>query len=361
MPDNEIVTFDDEAPPSRAVALIDQSANLLTQIVSASKDPAVDAGKMQAMADLAIQLQDREYQRMFNLDLANAISEMPVITKAGRIVIADKNTGQIIQSTAFEKFEDLDRVVKPIARRNNITYSFDVGGDDKRLLVSVILRHTTTGLVERGSPMPLPLETSGSKNNVQGAGSTNTYGKRYALKNAFAISVEGADDDGNLGGPANTMPQERRNIVFAEAEAAHAAGTYDDWYKGQSAKDRQLLVATGKHAELGGGRLLPGALPAPDASRLIDQAEFTEADPDTKPKPKPKERAAPNVSTPAGWTEQYEIDCSEARTLDELQMIQRKGEKALGRLKSEGLNDLHARAVAAGSSAFERLSNGGAD
>lgn len=308
------------------------SDNLLFNIIEASKDPAVDAGKMRAMAELAIQLQDRENQRRFNIDLANAISEMPIITKAGKIVIVDKVTGQTIQTTFYEKFEDLDRVVKPIARRNNITYNFDVGGDKDRLLVTVILRHTTTGIVERSSPMPLMLETSGSKNNVQGAGSTNSYGKRYALKNVFAISVEGADDDGNQG--ALSMPQERRNIVIDEAQAAFDAGRYNEWFHSQSAKDRALLIGTGKHSEFGGVKALPGTIPV---------------EPDHKAN-------GPNVATPEGWTEQYEMDCAEVKTLDDLAALQQRGSGAIDKLKKNKHDDLHQRAIKAGSDAYARIS-----
>ena len=67
------------------------SGNLLAQIVEAARDPTVDAGKMEAMANLAMKLQDRELQAQFNRDLASAIMEMPRISKRGVITIPAKD------------------------------------------------------------------------------------------------------------------------------------------------------------------------------------------------------------------------------------------------------------------------------
>ena len=42
-----------------------------------------------------------------------------------------------------------------------------------------------------------PLDTSGSKSNVQGVGSTNSHLRRYIACNIFNIVIVGDDDDGN--------------------------------------------------------------------------------------------------------------------------------------------------------------------
>lgn len=337
---NDIAEYEPER--GGEIAKASNSENLLAQIVEASKDPTVQPEKMQAMADLAIKLQDREMQQEFNRDYNAAIMEMPVITKGGRIVIKDKNTGEIVQSTPFAKFEDLDRVVKPIARRFNIAYSFDVGGDAQRLLVRVILRHRN-GYVYESSAMPLPLETSGSKNNVQGAGSTNTYGKRYALTNAFAISTEGEDDDGNLGNTL-AMPQERRNTVQDEAAAAFEAGTYDDWFRRQSPKDRAYMVQSGKHAEYGS----TAALAAPEPKAEVEERQ--KVDP---PKPE-KEKVSDEDAARAEWVAKYVKKVDDAQALDTLAELQDKHSKNLQRIR-DNYEDLAADIKAAHDRAMDRL------
>ena len=328
-----------EQPDQEVVA--SNSGGLLAQVVDAARNPAIDADKMKAMADLAIQLQDREMQQQFNRDLNAAIMEMPVITKGGRIVIKDKNTGQVIQSTAFAKFEDLDRVVKPIARRNNIGYNFDTGGDANRLLCRIILRHTN-GYVQESSAMPLPLETSGSKNNVQGAGSSNSYGKRYVLQNAFAISTEGEDDDGNLG-MTIAMPHEREATVMDEARAAHAEGRYEEWYRGQSPKDRAYLVTSGHHTGFGGGAALPK--PEPDVREKVD------------PDPAQKKESDAGVQR-LGWVQNYTAKVTRCGSLDDLIELQESQKLKLAQIR-DGYPDLQQVILRAHTEAYDRFGDSG--
>ena len=60
--------------------------------------------------------------------------------------------------------------------------------------------------------MPLPLDTSGAKNNIQGMGSTVSYGKRYLLGMLLNLVSKGQDDDGQ-GGKAQLLTQEQRDEV----------------------------------------------------------------------------------------------------------------------------------------------------
>jgi hypothetical protein len=349
-----------------------KSSNLLDQIVSAARDPSVQPEKMKAMADLAIMLQEREQRQEFNRDMNAAILEMPVITKAGKIVI--KKDGRVIQSTPFAKFEDLDRVVKSIVRRHNLSYNFDCGGDAQRLLVSLTLRHAN-GYVERTSAMPLPLETSGSKNNVQGAGSTNTYGKRYVLQNTFAIVTEGEDDDGNQGA-AVSLPQEREVLVLEEAEAAFEAGRYVEWFRSQSPKDRAFMVGQPGHAE----RMAAGAPPAlqgPGSAETYDKAQQVDAvveqagqDPqaarqalheeiDERVIEQDSEPPAPTVEEQAAeqrrvWVGRYIVRVENVPTLDALAELQQTNGKTLAKIR-ESYTDLQELILAAHNRAFDRL------
>ncbi len=67
------------------------------------------------------------------------------------------------------------------------------------VIVTGTLRHKA-GHSETASIGPLPLDTSGGKNNLQGAGSTFSYGKRYTATMLLNLTFEGEDDDGVKGG-----------------------------------------------------------------------------------------------------------------------------------------------------------------
>ena len=310
-----------------------QSGNLLAQIIAAASNPDVDPAKMETMSNLALRLQAHEQQQQFNRDLNLAILEMPVISKDGKIEI--RKEGRLIQSTPFARFEDIDRIVRPIAARHNLTYSFRPGGNLKEgLTVECIIRHAN-GHVENGGPLPLPLENSGSKNGVQGVGSSITYGKRYALCAAFSIVTEGLDNDGHGKHSEVSLPHEREALVLGEAERAAAAGGYAAYFATQSPRDRAWLVQNGHHARLGGA-----ALPAPT--------------PSPKTAPAAAEQAAGAPQDVVAWVGKYLGNILKCTTTDDLMEIQQAQMARLASVR-EKFPDQWQRIVDGHAAAQERL------
>jgi hypothetical protein len=312
-------------------------AMTLQLIREAMFDPGVDAQKAKVMADLMNGQEDRLLLTEFNSSLNSAIMDMPVITKAGIITIPAKGDAPERTQGRFARFEDIDRVVRPILERHNLSIRFDIDDSQNgKVLVRPIIGHRN-GQTWTGSAMGAPLDTSGAKNNVQGAGSTVSYLKRYTMCAALNIITEGTDDDGSLGKFAIGMTHEREVTVLEQAEEAAAAGTYAAFFNAQSPKDRGWLISSNNHSRLGGAPALP------DSSRSSP----------------PPGRGAPqgggrNLDTAEGWTEQYIEDCGKADSLDDLREIQTKGANALKKLE-RGKPDLHAKAIRAGTDAFDRL------
>lgn len=313
------------------------SGNLLATIATAARDPQVDAAKMEAMANLALKLQAHEQEQQFNRDLNAALTEMPVITKAGRITIPanpEKGTPERVQGH-FARFEDLNAVVKPILARHNLAITFDLGSDGIVPSCIPVLRHTN-GWVWQGRALSAPVDSSGAKNNTQGVGSTTSYLKRYTMCAALNIVVESEDDDGN--GGQILMPNERGNLITEAAQAAFDDGQYTEWFSVQSPKDRAWLVQSGKHAEFGGP-----ALPPPSSG--------TPAPPPPPPPPPP----------PAGKSaleqrvEQYEAELEKLTTLEDLQRLQVERAEWAEQVKGKR-PDLHERIVSANNLAYQRLS-----
>jgi ERF superfamily len=313
-----------------------QSANLFAVIAQAGADPNVDAGKMKAMADLAIQLQTHEQIQQFNRDFIAACAEMPVITKSGRILIPGKNGAPDRVQGTFAKFEDLNRVVKPILIGHNLSITFELADSaNNRPACRPILWHRN-GHVSRGELLSAPLENSGSKNDTQGVGSTTSYLKRYTMCAALNIVVESEDDDGS--GGKVTMPEERGNLITEEAQAAFDDGNYQDWYKRQSPKDRGWLVTSGLHARYGGAPALSGP-----AATSKPAAKDPPAD-----QPSPAEAAAT-------WAKNYTARVGAAADLDSFAAMQTKHKDSLDKIRTsypELWNDISF----AHGAAYDRLS-----
>lgn len=195
--------------------------NMLAVIAQAASNPAVDVAKMQALLDMQATLEKEQARRAFTEAFVAMQAELPEIRADGRIEIREKDkagnrTGAVQQSTPYATFQNIMRIVRPILSKYGFALSFSTEpGTDGRILVNGILDHV--GGHQRTTSFPLPAETSGSKNNVQGWGSSLSYGKRYAtvsLLNIVSNAKEDEDRDGN-DAPA---PKETAAVKLISAE-----------------------------------------------------------------------------------------------------------------------------------------------
>jgi hypothetical protein len=323
----------------------DQLNQTMLMVREALLNPNLNPESAKAMADLLNNQEDRALARQFNIDFNAALSEMPVVTKGGVIKIPASNGNPARIQGRFARFEDIDRVVRPILTKHNLAIRFEVGMLDQNVSVRPIISHAN-GHTERGDAMRVPLDNSGAKNNTQGAGSSITYGKRYTMCALLNIITEGTDDDGSLGENTVDMPHEREVTVLEQAEEAHAEGRYQEWFLKQGVKDRAWLASSGHHVRLGGAPLLN----APVARKADQPAAAQTQQATTEPKP--------GKQSASDWTKGYEDDCKAAADLTALALVQQRAAKAIEKLKTED-RTLHDRAVKAGTDAFARLSSSG--
>jgi ERF superfamily len=217
-----------------------QAMQILYDIVQASRDPTVDAGKTTALANLAMQMQDREAERRFRMAKHKALLAMPTITKAGAIL--NKNGG--VQSR-YSKWEDIDRVTRPILSENNLILSFNIGHEGQMVTVQPVLAYSDGELAyeERGDHMVLAVDTTGSKNATQGAGSAASYGKRHSAKAILNIIEEGEDTDGKAIASYDSLPDDLKALIdAARLTAKDGLEAYTAYFKGLNAEDRGFLA-----------------------------------------------------------------------------------------------------------------------
>lgn len=178
--------------------------NILAVIAKCAADPRVLPEKMRLLLDMQKEIMAEEARLAFIADFGALQAELPSIGKDGKIEIRAKDdngkrteNSRIIQATPYATFNNIMKVCKPLLTKNNFTIAFENGSIGERLNNIGILTHARGH--ERRSSFPLPAETSGSKNNVQGWGSAATYGKRYntiALLNIISSHASDGDNDG---------------------------------------------------------------------------------------------------------------------------------------------------------------------
>lgn len=180
--------------------------NVLQVIARAAADPKVDADKMRQLLDMQKEVLAEEARIAFVAAYRAMQRDLPVIRADGKIEIREKDattkqrTGRVQQATPYATFQAIMKVTKPIMDRHGFTLSFATrpNEDGTRLIVIGYLDHDRGH--QRSSEFPVPAEVSGSKNNVQGWGSSQSYGKRYvtiALLNIVSHAGEDRDTDGN--------------------------------------------------------------------------------------------------------------------------------------------------------------------
>ncbi len=186
-------------------------------IMRAVQDPACDPVKMAQLLELSRQVRADDAKEAYTRAMILMKPKLPIIDRKGRIVIHEKGKeridANIIQSTDYAKWEDIDEAITPILGAHGFVLTFRTGNlPDGRVSVTAILSHEMGHSEE--SEMALPLDTSGSKNNVQAAGSSTSYGKRFTATALLNIRTKGQDDDGKKGGDPGTVTDEQAERIL---------------------------------------------------------------------------------------------------------------------------------------------------
>lgn len=202
--------------PDNTVTL-SESAAVLQVIERAARDPSVDIEKMERLIGMRDRIIAQGAKIEFDAALAAMQSELPVIEERG---VIDIGRGK---PQTYAKWEDINEAIKPVLAEHGFALSFRTSDEGDKRIVTAILSHRSGHREE--TTMRLPLDTSGSKNNVQAVGSSTSYGKRYtaaALLNLTSRLPEDADDDGNAAGVGETISDEERDELLALIEEVSA-------------------------------------------------------------------------------------------------------------------------------------------
>lgn len=183
---------------------IESSATAIIQVIErAASNPDVDIDKMERLLQMQERILARNAEAAFNTALAKMQNELPVIDENGVI----RNKYGEVQSK-YAKFEDINEAVKPIMREHGFAISFRTAFEGGEVVVTGVLTHESGHREE--SAVKLPADASGNKNNVQGWGSSISYGKRYTMNALLNITSRGEDNDGQGSRPVGGGASERK-------------------------------------------------------------------------------------------------------------------------------------------------------
>jgi hypothetical protein len=176
---------------------VQHNPSLYEMLGALVRDPTIDPARIVVFLDIKEREEKRQAEKEFTAAMNRLQQKLPRISKRGRIEFTAKSTG-VPTSTPFAKYEDVWTVVGPLLLEEGFTVSFGTKAlADKGvgILIEATLHHIAGH--SQTEVMPLPFDTSGSKNSIQAVGSTLSYGKRYLLFAMLNLVTEGEDNDGS--------------------------------------------------------------------------------------------------------------------------------------------------------------------
>lgn len=200
--------------------VLQEPSSLLPAIMKIACDPTLDVAKLDALLRMQAELEDRQARKDAIEAFARLSAKMPRVKKNG-VVDLGKGKG----SFQFARWEDMDKVIRPLLADEGFTLSFNSvarPGEGGGLVVTGELMHRSGHV--RTASIPLPLDSGPGRNNLQAQGSTLSYGKRYCAEMLLNIVREGDDDDGNKGGMRFVTGEEAEELrkLMAETKTEEA-------------------------------------------------------------------------------------------------------------------------------------------
>lgn len=190
------------------------ASTFMSMIERAVTDPNFDADKLEKLISANERIINRQAQMEYDaamIRLQKKLSDVKIL-KNSMIDFSGKGKdgSSYSQKTPYAKLEDIDKVLRPLMQSEGFVVTYPLEGAE-RVIVKCKISHQ--GGHSEISSMQLPLDTSGSKNNLQGAGSSISYGKRYLLCAMLNLITLNEDDDGAGGTITDDQAAELKTLL----------------------------------------------------------------------------------------------------------------------------------------------------
>jgi hypothetical protein len=270
-------TEEREGPIARIMAAPagDNSSSVLALIERVALDPRADVEKLDRMMAMYERLKAKEAEFEYNAAKGRILKKLvgiKIVKTKSALQEMEKGKPQngVYQTFKYAPLEEIDKHLRPLLAEENMDLSYsDEPREGGGIRIRGRLKHLPSGHYE-DSFMSAPLDTTGGKSEVQAAGSTNSFLRRYVACNIFNIVVVGDDDDGAMGtidedqtktildliktakvGPQFLKYMKARSVEEAGSlEAAVATIAVRDYRKATSTLEEQIAKAEVGHAHL---------------------------------------------------------------------------------------------------------------
>lgn len=227
------------AKPDTSAAVPVEGVSVASLIERVATNPNASIETLERLLIMQERVQASRAETAFNAALAEMQPNLPIIEERGAI----RNGQKVVQST-YALWEDINEAIRPVLAEYGFALTFRVERSKGMVSVTGVLSHREGHKTE--TTLPLPVDSSGSKNAVQAIGSSTSYGQRYTAKLLLNLTSRGEDDDGASAGLGEVARKAITDINMAEnldQLKAWRATHYEGVCKMVNDKERSEIVA----------------------------------------------------------------------------------------------------------------------
>lgn len=213
-------------PPSDVAASQDDAAShIAVQMATAAiemsrrKSGEIDVEALREIRGMARELRDEGRLQWFSRDMSAAQAEMQPVVRNAEVKLGEGKGGY-----KYADLEAIDEMLRPIRTKYGFSITSDrvPRADGGGFVITSTLWHRSGHFIT--SSFPLPLDSGPGRNNLQAAGSTDSYGRKYNALAFFDIVRKNQDDDGFAGGGNPVGKDQAARLKQLVEEAGIATG-----------------------------------------------------------------------------------------------------------------------------------------
>lgn len=167
------------------IAVVDVPSSAVTpmEMIANAIQKGLPIDYLNKLMDLQERYQSGMAKAAYDADMAAMQGDLPVVEK--------RREGH---GWKYADWGDIKREVNPVLQKHGFAITHRIEAGEKEIVVTAICSHRDGHREE--TSLPLPYDTSGSKNTVQARGSSVQYGIRYTGCAIAGIAIGGEDKDG---------------------------------------------------------------------------------------------------------------------------------------------------------------------
>lgn len=163
---------------------------MVQMIERVAMNPDLPIERMTALMDMRERQLDKEAEQAFNQAFAQAMAKMPDVPRSGE----NKHL-----KTKYSTLDDLIRTARPALSEFGLSLNWQTTNEEGGIHVRAIVRHALGHSIS--TALSGPRDSGKQMNALQGAGSTETYLKRYTGFGLLGLSSgDEVDNDGQSSG-----------------------------------------------------------------------------------------------------------------------------------------------------------------